>query len=91
MLIPMLKVDYVAVYDSGEVVHFDINDILPRYENIWRTVNGMSFLESRVRNVLGHNNFEVKSHYGYEEDDHITECGITTYLQILSEYTQYRF
>ena len=40
MLIPMLKVDYVAVYDSGEVVHFHINDILPCYENDWKTIGG---------------------------------------------------
>ena len=86
MLIPMLKVDYVAIYDGNDTVHFSINDILPRYENTWRTVNGNSFLESRVRNALGHNDFEFHNCYGYEHDGNITECDISTYLQIFLKY-----
>ena len=85
MLIPMLKVDYVAVYDSGEVVHFHINDILPCYENDWKTISGNWSVEDRVRDILGHRNFRMVNYYGYLENGVITECDYTTFSQIVME------
>ena len=85
MAIPLLKVNYVAVFDDCDVVHFELNDILPLYENEWKTISGNWSIEDRVRDVLGHRNFRLVNFYGYWENGVITECDNSTFSQIVME------